>query len=208
MGPVPAAITASTAATRWQPEHVIVVGIAGGLKAEVALGDVVVARSVADYTSGKVGEDGAREERWEMYPADAGLLNATNVFGRLGWEDLVAELRPAGKDKPARHTGVVASGGDVIASKDLIALYRKDMPKLIGVDMEGGGVAAAMHSHKPRPGFLMVRGVSDLADGKGNAAMKKRWRAYARDVAAAYVIGLLREGPVPVTRRSVLPNPR
>lgn len=196
MGPVQAAITATAIAARWQPQHVIVVGIAGGLKDEVSLGDVMVARSVADYSVGKVHEDGSREERWEQYPADAVLLQQVNAF-RDGWSDLVTESRPTGKDQPRRHVGVIATGGDVIASKEVITAYRKDMPKLIGVEMEGGGVAAALHSAMNRPRFLMVRGVSDLADGKGNAAMKKRWRAYARDVAAAYVIGLLRKGPVP-----------
>ena len=95
----------------------IVVGIAGGLKAEVALGDVMVARSVADYTVGKVEEDGSRNERWVQYAADAGLLNVANAFG-TGWEDLIAAPRPAGDASPARHAGVIASGGDVIASKD------------------------------------------------------------------------------------------
>ncbi len=42
----------------------------------------------------------------------------------------------------------------------------------------------------------MVRGVSDLADAENNATMKAAWRAYACDVAAAYAIGLLRDGPV------------
>ena len=184
-GPIHAAITASAAATRWQPEHVIVVGIAGGLMAVVSLGVVMVARSVADYTVGKVVEDGSREERWEMYPADTTLLNTANAF-RTGWEALVKTPRPEGAGQPVRHAGVIASGGDVIASKKIIAAYRKDMPKLIGVEMEGGGAATALHSQRLRPRFLMIRGVSDLADGEGNAATKKRWRAYARDVAAAY----------------------
>jgi nucleoside phosphorylase len=207
MGPIHAAVTASALATRWRPEHVIVVGIAGGLKDEIALGDVMVARSVADYTVGKVQEDGSREERWESYPADAALLNAANAFGH-GWHDLVTTARPEGTDVAVRHAGVIASGGDVIASKDLIAAYRKDMPKLIGVEMEGGGVATALHSAKLRPRFLMIRGTSDLADGDGNATMKKKWRAYARDVAAAYAVGLLRDGPVPAVPRSASPNPR
>jgi nucleoside phosphorylase len=207
MGPIHAAVTASAVTVRWQPEHVIVVGIAGGLRGEVSLGDVMVARSVADYTVGKVEEDGSREERWEQYPADASLLHFANAF-RTGWEDLVAEPRPEGAEKPARHAGVIASGGDVIASRELIAAYRKDMPKLIGVEMEGGGAAAALHSQRTRPRFLMIRGVSDLADGEGNASMKKRWRACAGDVAAAYAIGLLREGPVPAREGSTTPNPR
>jgi nucleoside phosphorylase len=207
MGPIQAVITASAATARWRPDHVVVVGIAGGLKDEVATGDVMVARSVADYTVGKVREDGSREERWEMYPADTRLLNAANAF-REGWTDLVALARPEGTDAPTRHAGVIASGGNVIASKDLISAYRKDMPKLIGVEMEGGGAAAALHGHALRPRFLMVRGVSDLADAEGNAATKKRWRAYARDVAAAYTIGLLRDGPVPAARTRAQQDPR
>ena len=71
-----------------------------------------------------------------------------------------------------------------------------DWPKLIGVEMEGGGVAAGLHDDIERPRFLMIRGVSDLANAKNNAAMKKAWRAYACHVAAAYAIGLLRDGPV------------
>jgi nucleoside phosphorylase len=207
MGPIQATITAAAATERWRPAHVIVVGIGGGLKAEVSVGDVMVARSIADYTVGKVREDGSREERWVMHPADAVLLHAANAFG-TGWEGLVTLARPEGTEAPVRHGGVIASGGDVIASKDLIALYTKDMPKLIGVEMEGGGVAAALHGHQLRPRFLMIRGVSDLADGDGNADTKKRWRAYARHAAAAYAIGLLQEGPVPALAKGAAPNPR
>jgi nucleoside phosphorylase/tetratricopeptide (TPR) repeat protein len=209
MGPIHAAVTAASVAARWQPEHVLVVGIAGGLTDEVSLGDIMVARSVADYTIGKVKEDGSREERWEQHAADAGLLNWANTF-RTGWEDLIAVARPEGTGDPARHAGVIASGGDVIVYKNLIATYRKDMPKLIGVEMEGGGVATALHTNKLRPRFLMIRGVSDLADAEGNATTKKLWRPYARDVAAAYAIGFLRAGPVPAALRSAtsgVPNP-
>jgi nucleoside phosphorylase len=139
--------------------------------------------------------DGARRLQRTIYPADASLLNAANAL-RTGWEPLVTASRPE-EGKPIRHAGVIASGGDVIASKDLIAAYRGDLPKLIGVEMEGGGVAAAVYHHVLRPRFLMIRGVSDLADAAGNAAMKRQWRAYACDVAGAYAIALLRDGPVP-----------
>lgn len=205
MGPVHAAITASAATAHWKPKHVVVVGIAGGLRDEVSLGDVLVARSVADYSVGKIEAGVDREERWAMYPSDSALLNAANAYA-TGWEALIGEPRPEGETEPARHAGVIASGGDVIASKDLISAYRKDMPKLIGVEMEGGGVAAALHNHPLRPRFMMVRGVSDLADGHANAAMKRQWRAYARHVAAAYTIGLLKDGPVPAAEHDV--NPR
>ena len=37
-------------------------------------------------------------------------------------------------------------------------------PSLIGVEMEAGGVASAAFQAASRPGFFMVRGVSDVAD--------------------------------------------
>ena len=195
MGPVQAAITAAAMTTRWQPAHVLVVGIAGGLSDEVALGDVLVASSVADYSVGKVASGSKREERWSMIPADTALLNAAKAFKTF--HDLITEARPEGTEQPRRHAGIIASGGDVVASRQVISTYKKDHPKLIGVEMEGAGVAAALFGSKLKPGFLMIRGVSDLADAEGNKEMKARWRAYARDVAAAYAVGFLRQGPVP-----------
>jgi nucleoside phosphorylase len=195
MGPIKGAIKAKAVIARYQPAHVLMVGIAGGLVDEIALGDVMVASQIADYTLGKIVDKSARQERWVAYPGDANLLDAVKNFS-TGWEDLVSSARPA-EGKPKRRVGVVASGGDVIASKDQIALYRADWPKLVGVEMEGGGVAAGLHDDIQRPRFLMIRGVSDLADGEGNAEVKAAWRAHACDVAAAYAIGLLRDGPVP-----------
>lgn len=194
MGPIKGAIKAGAVIQRWSPAHVLVVGIAGGVEGQVELGDAMVASQVADYTLGKVSEDGIREERWIAYPADADLLDAAYNF-KTGWEDLVDHAQPE-PGKPRRCIGVIASGGDVIASKMQIDVYLADWPKLIGVEMEGGGVAAGLHDDIARPRFLMIRGVSDLANSARNAEMKRRWRAYACHVAAAYALGLLRDGPV------------
>lgn len=195
MGPIQGAIKAGAVIQRWNPAHVLMVGIAGGLAGEVGLGDVMVATQVADYTVGKVVDGKPRQERWFVYPADADLFDAANNFPN-GWQSLVKHKRPT-DGAPKRHAGVVASGGDVVASKDQIAVYLADWPKLIGVEMEGGGVAAGLHDDIARPRFLMIRGVSDLANAEGNTETKALWRGYACDVAAAYAVGLLRDGPVP-----------
>jgi nucleoside phosphorylase len=204
MGPIKGAIKAGAIIKRWNPAHVLMVGIAGGIEGEVAPGDVMVASQVPDYTVGKVRDGAPREERWMAYPADANLLDAAVNFP-TGWEDLIASVPPEGVAS-RRHIGVVASGGDVVASKEQIRIYLTDWPKLIGIEMEGGGVAAGLHDDIARPRFLMIRGVSDLANGEDNAEMKKAWREYACHVAAAYAIGLLRDGPVPAARWSANQN--
>ena len=76
--------------------------------------------------------------------------------------------------------------------------YRDVWAKLVGVEMEAGGTASAAFQAANNPGFFMVRGVSDLADAAKDSDAVDRWRAYACEVAAAYAIGLLRSGPIPL----------
>jgi nucleoside phosphorylase len=85
-----------------------------------------------------------------------------------------------------------------VIANDLLDDYREVWAKLIGVEMEAGGTASAAFQAANTPGFFMVRGVSDLADAAKDADEVQQWRAYACDVAAAYAIGLLRSGPIPL----------
>lgn len=202
MGPRRASSKGLAVVQRWNPRYIILVGIAGGLMREVTLGDVIVANQIADYTLGKILDDGRREVRWESYQVDANLLDASVNFPR-GWEKLIKQAPPE-LTTPRRHLGVVASGGDVIACRDLLDQYRSSWPKLLGVEMEGSSTAAALHETIERTPFLMVRGVSDLADGPENAATKAKWRAFACAVAAAYAVGLLLDGPVPAVMNDVV----
>ncbi|MGA9576731.1 MAG: tetratricopeptide repeat-containing protein, partial [Terrimicrobiaceae bacterium] len=78
----------------------------------------------------------------------------------------------------------------------LLDQYHEVWTKLIGCEMEAGGVASAAFEAASAPGFLMVRGVSDLADPDKDKAQTESWRAYACDVAAAYVEAFLKSGPV------------
>jgi nucleoside phosphorylase len=195
MGPVEAAIKAKDAVQRWRPANVLLVGIAGGVKDEVELGDVIVADLIADYSLGKQAVDGTRKITWQGYGVDPRMLSTANNL-RQGWEELVQVARPApGTSK--RVKGVIASGGDVVAYPELIRAYQSTWRKLVGVEMEGGGLAAALRATVSAPAFLMIRGVSDIADELGNSETKALWRGYACHVAAAYAIGLLQEGPCP-----------
>lgn len=196
MGRVEAATATADAIRRWQPRYVILCGIAGGDPEEVELGDVLVAEQLIDYEQQKLTNEGARV-RYQSYRSDPRLYGAAQ--NHLGWETTVKEARPI-EGKPRCHFGVVVTGDKVQAAKDALAPYRSDWPKLIGVEMEAGGVAAAAWQAPSKPGVLMVRGVSDLADEKKGSGRVKKWRPYACDVAAAYTVALLRSGVVPLAR--------
>lgn len=191
MGPITATAQTVTVINRWKPRYVLLVGIACGIEGEVCHGDVIVASQVADYTLGKQAK-GKRQVRWEVFPCGASLLDSSNNI-RGKWYERIGVPRPI-DGKPIRHKGVVASGGDVIQGDKIIATYSKSWPKLIGIEMESGGVAAGVHQTAERPEFLMVKGVSDFGEDKHDPKVKP-WREYACHSSAAFAISLIKSGP-------------
>lgn len=197
MGRVNAAAVASDAIYRWRPRYVLMVGIAGGIsEANVKLGDIIISNQIVDFEQQKLTDFGP-EIRWEVHRVDPALLAAVSDFPYSLWGKEIMVSRP-GPGDPNTHIGPIASGDKVIAFQDVLTRYRNYWPKLIGVEMEGGGVATAAFQSIHQPGFFMIRGVSDLADAKKGSRNVEKWRLYACDVAAAYTVALLKSGPVPV----------
>jgi nucleoside phosphorylase len=214
MGRVEAASVVSEAVERWKPRFVLLVGIAGGTVSPephpagasdgllggvaakgVGLGDVLVAREIVDYELQKLTPDQSLI-RWNVTSVDQQLLAAAQHLQPREWTPLISEQRPdAGA--PKVHYGPVASGDKVVAYRDGLKQVQDVWSKLIGVEMEAGGVALRVAQTVTRPGFFMVRGVSDLADERKGSADVDAWRAYACDVAAAYAVGLIQSDLFP-----------
>jgi len=213
MGRAEATTVTKAAIRTWHPRYVLLVGIAGGVRKEtqhldgVRLGDILIADQMVDYelqklTAGKDAEGASREThreiRWRVHPADAMLLGAARHLTADRWHQLIQVPRPQ-DGAPTVHIGTIVSGDKVIAVEDVLTKYREVWPQLIGVEMEGGGVATAAFRQPRPPGFFMVRGASDFADSDKGTSSVESWRAYACDVAAAYAIGLLQSGPIAET---------
>jgi formylglycine-generating enzyme required for sulfatase activity/nucleoside phosphorylase len=201
MGHTEAANATGDAIRRWRPRYVLLVGIAGGVpQAAVQLGDVLISDQVADYELQKVA-DGQPSIRWQIHRADQRLLIAAQNFTAPVWEQTKA--RRPNRSRPQVHFGPICTGNKVIADESLIEQFREVWTKLIGVEMEAGGVANAVAQAARMPGFFMIRGVSDLADGCKDSRRVKRWRPYACEIAAAYAIEFLKSGPVPLAAGTV-----
>lgn len=195
MGRVQAASATTDAIRRWHPRSVLLVGIAGGIAtAGVNRGDVLISDLVADYELQKLTVEG-EQIRWEPYRADPRLLAASRHQGKE-WRRLIKKRRPF-KGIPKCLIGPLATGDKVVAIKAVLDRYLRDWPKLIGIEMEAGGLASAAFQSAVQPGFLMIRGVSDLADENKDDS----WRCYACHAAAAYAVGLLQSGPVPLRKQ-------
>ena len=195
MGRVPAATVTVESIRRWHPRYVLLVGIAAGIEQRVSLGDVLVPDLIGDYAVSKVSPDKV-EIRPQSPPVDQRLLvNIKNFRGE--WIHRIGVKRPR-RGQPQRHIGPIASGDTIVAARAHLDQLLAHWPKLIGLEMEAGGAAGAAAQAAVRPGFIMIRGVSDFADEAKGSGPVEAWRDYACHAAAAYTVAWLQSGPVSI----------
>ncbi|MFI2664967.1 5'-methylthioadenosine/S-adenosylhomocysteine nucleosidase family protein [Micromonospora carbonacea] len=156
---------------RFAPPLVLLVGIAGGVRADVPVGDVVLADEVIWYDSRRETEDGPRRR---------GRIQATAPVLRHRINDFLVRhgsvVRP-GPDGAFRvHRGPIGSGNAVVtdAGSGIRSWLAEVHEKTLAVETEAAGVAQAFYEeiaddHALR-GWMTVRGISDRADRhKGHA---------------------------------------
>ena len=199
MGNVEATQHATRVIQALAPDYVLMVGIAGGVRGKVKLGDVIVGKQVLYYELSKVTPDGY-DARPTSYLADPTLLDRVQNYNDLSWRDFIQTARPPRRGKKATTIeqsdvvfGVLATGEKVVGDTTFVNQLRRLHSKILGVEMEAFGVAVAAANTRDRPRFLAIRGVCDYADHTKN----DHWHRYAAESAAAFTIGFLRYGPVP-----------
>lgn len=185
VGRVPAAGAVAKAIMKWRPRSVLLVGGAAGVPSQVALGDILVADQIVDISNRKVGTDGD-DQALQAYRTSPSLLAQARAVASGGWAAGISAQRPD-NGTPSVQFGPIASSDAVVRSlKDLETVQRR-FRGLLGIEMEGGGVAATVEAASPRPELLMIRGVADLAGPEKH----DRWGGYAASVVATFVIALI-----------------
>lgn len=201
MGNVRSARAIAIAVERFSPIAVVLVGIAGGTrkptselfdKSQHFLGDVLVAEQVLDYEFGKQTTEGV-QHRPEVFRAAARWLAIAKQIRDLGWAQSIKAERPdgsSGRVVPRAHFGVVASGQKVLTTATPLDKVASLFTNLIGVEMEGSGVAFAAHegTHGPTD-FLLVKAICDWADPSKNDV----WQPYAANSASAYAVKVIEQ---------------
>lgn len=181
----PSAVLAERAITEFSPVAVLFVGVAGALWPAVELGDVVIASQVYAYHGGTATDDGlkARPRSWEI-SHQAGQI-AQHLMRTGGW---------AAAPLPKVHFGPIAAGEVVQDSRnsEQARWVRQHYNDALAIEMEAAGVAQAAHLNRALP-IVVVRGISDRADGSKTATDGKNWQARAAAHAAAFADALARE---------------
>jgi nucleoside phosphorylase len=213
MGTLPAAQATTRLIHFAKPKLIVLLGVAGALDDDLALGDVAIGAEVNEFqANAKADSDGdAYTVRYSgrHWPLDYGVREALSHFefsnpdAFLHWQNLTrahrADLATSGDPSTVHastaHLGPIASGNIVAAARAFVAELKRVDRKFIAIDMEAAGVAvAATERIQPLP-WLVVRGISDHAneDKKALDAQGKRaWRRFAVRNAATYLLGLLK----------------
>jgi nucleoside phosphorylase len=186
-GNLAAAALTGRAIESFRPIALLLVGVAGGLTGEVALGDVVVATWVFAYHGGRA-ESSRFRPRPKGWQLSHSLEQQAHEVVRAGtWTSLL----PGIGDPPTVHFKPLVSGDVVVDSlksptATLIADHYSDA---IAVDMESAGVAEAAHRNDFHYA-ITIRAVSDHADGNKQVTDAAGWQPRAVANAAAFAVAL------------------
>ncbi|MEQ8465701.1 5'-methylthioadenosine/S-adenosylhomocysteine nucleosidase family protein, partial [Coleofasciculus sp. E1-EBD-02] len=150
----------------FQPNVILFVGVAGGLK-DVKLGDVVAATKVYGYESGKVVE--TFQPRPNVSQVSYRMEQRARAEARK--EEWLQRIQGSSSDlEPKAWVGAIAAGDKVVAStrSEVYQQLRQNYGDALAVEMESHGVLKALRAN-PEINALIIRGISDMIEGKGNA---------------------------------------
>lgn len=156
----------------FRPKYLVMLGICGGVKNAVELGDVILATEVVEFTSGKLTNDIQLEKMFKPEPrylsVGAEIKEVINKDFSSDISDITSKYNYKERELKGFTVinGPVVSGPFVLQNETVIDTfiipYNRDVR---GIDMEAYGVLyAAEHSYLPKPKVIICKAVSDFAD--------------------------------------------
>lgn len=181
IGKVNAAVTAALMIERFAPQAVINTGSAGGLGAQVRIGDVVISTEVAHhdvdvrafgYQMGQVPQLPAR------FAADSVLIQAARAAASVF-------------DQAAICEGLIVSGDQFVDGSEKVTRIRADFPEVLACEMEAAAIAqVCFQAEVP---WVVIRAISDHADEQAEQSFDQ-FIVRAGETSAAMVRQLLKNG--------------
>jgi adenosylhomocysteine nucleosidase len=188
-GTLAAATLTERAIAEFSPSAVLFTGIAGGLRAKLGIGDVVVATKVYAYHGGKSENDEflVRPRSWEI-SHDLEQL-ARRVRRTRAWCEPLAP--PGEAPAPEVHFEAIAAGDVVLNSSTspVANALHHNYNDAVAIEMESAGFALAAHL-AGRIATATIRGISDRADGTKSVTDGQGSQRLAARNAAAFAVAL------------------
>lgn len=181
IGKVNAGLCSQILVDRYQVDGIVNTGIAGSLRNEVNVGDIVLSTTAVQhdvdaagfgYAPGEIPQLGTKE-----FPADEHFLKLAQECCKKANPDIQT------------FTGRVASG-DQFINDTAKKRWIRDTFDAYCTEMEGAAIAQAAYLNKIP--YLIVRAISDKADGEANMTYKE-FEAQAVEHSVRLMLALLEE---------------
>lgn len=181
MGNAPSAAATERALALFKPDFAFFVGIAGGLRGDLAIGDVIAADKVYGYEGGKAVRSFKTRPEATTVSHEA-LQRANSVVMDNVWQK---RINPVPGRCPTALVKPIAAGEKIVASKGSAEFKRlkETYSDAHAVAMEEHGFCVAVKTH-PRVCFAVVRGISDLIVKKEEADRAGSHGVASRNAAA------------------------
>ncbi|MFE7232496.1 hypothetical protein ACFVAF_17915 [Streptomyces sp. NPDC057596] len=180
----------------WQPELLILCGIAGGINghAKVSVGDVIIPPYIHYCSFAKLGNSGMRRR---YIPFDYPSINLHQDYvaplrdDRSWITDSLRDSLPDGWE-PTVHVESLVAGDKIYGDPNSQEQQRivGEYDEAVAVDMESvglcRGVAASRNNPQYNPRLLIIRSVSDIIDDPQNNETREEWRPHACEIASTF----------------------
>ncbi|MBC8154651.1 MAG: 5'-methylthioadenosine/adenosylhomocysteine nucleosidase [Bacteroidetes bacterium] len=186
IGKTNAAMTTAFTLAYFQPERVLFTGIAGGINPDLQPGDIVIARQTGyhDYHTVTFDQRPTTQTRDAItknlnpayFPADSLLLvKALAAAKETPFESIPTTRRP-----PSISSGLVVTGDEFVNSEARVNQLRAEH-RADATEMEGAAVAQVCYQQ--RVPCLVIRSLSDKANGNARQDMLTFYKIAARNSA-------------------------
>ncbi|HVU95763.1 MAG TPA: 5'-methylthioadenosine/adenosylhomocysteine nucleosidase [Puia sp.] len=185
IGKVNAAITTTLMIEHFRPAELLFSGIAGGVDPALSPGDLVIGKELAYHDYGILGDtlrldstrNPATTRRNPLYfPSSDRLIRIAENVGR----NLPLEKPIEGRPAPRVVTGTIVTGDVFVSSRVVTQRFWQNM-RAEATDMEGAAVAQACWQQQVP--FIVIRSLSDGADGEAEKDIARFYRAAAHNAA-------------------------
>ena len=180
VGKVNAAVCTQLLVDRFGIDAIIFTGVAGALDPELAIGDIVISDECMqhdmDATALGYAKGTIPYQSVSIFPADVHLADMAYKISRKWFGDRVKR-------------GRVLSGDQFIADREMVRVLHAEMRGMCA-EMEGAAVAQVCHMNSIP--YVVIRSMSDKADGSAHVDFPEFCRA-AADNASRIVTDLVKE---------------
>jgi adenosylhomocysteine nucleosidase len=191
-GKVASAATTTQLINDFKPKEIIFTGVAGAIKNELNIGDVVIGKNLYQYDVDcspffKKFEIPILGKEYFETSNSTKIINATNLF--LDNYSTFINKSDAVKFeilKPKLMYGDIATGDQFISESKKVAKIKEQLPTVQCIEMEGAAVAQVCFEYDVP--FSIIRIISDKANDNATIDFPN----FAKNIASNYALGILK----------------